>query len=143
VPPRVAPLPAALPPAASSPAASPPAASSPAALPPAAKLEPAPAGRRESNLSLEVASLREIQAFLAAGNGASALAASDRYFAEPRTGTLRGEHLAVRVLALCLIGDSVRARAAARLFIATSAASPLMPRLARSCVADVIGEHAE
>lgn len=94
-----------------------------------------------SSLSAEVASLREIQAFLAAGDGARALAASDRYLAEHRAGTLRDEHLAARVLAFCLVGDETRARAAARLFVATSAASPLLPRLARSCVADVVGKR--
>lgn len=96
---------------------------------------------QESSLSAEVASLREIQAFLAVGDGARALAASDRYLAEHRAGTLRDEHLAARVLALCLVGDETRARAAARLFVATSGASPLVPRLAHSCVADVIGKR--
>jgi hypothetical protein len=107
------------------------------------KAQPEPVRSQESSLSAEVASLREIQAFLAAGDGPRAVAASDRYLAEQRTGTLRDEHLAARVLALCMVGDPARARAVARLFVATSAASPLLPRLAHSCVADVIGKRSE
>jgi hypothetical protein len=94
-----------------------------------------------SSLSAEVESLSKIQAFLAAGDGKSALAASDRYFAESPSGTLRDEHVAARVLALCLLGDVTRARAAARMFVVTSKRSPLLPRLAHSCVADMIGKQ--
>jgi hypothetical protein len=98
---------------------------------------------RQSTLSAEVERLNEIQSFLAAGDGARALAASDRYFAEFTSGELRDEHVAARVLALCLLGDVTRARDAARMFVTRSPASPLLPRLARSCVADVIGNGRE
>lgn len=115
----------------------------PAERPREPRARPEPVHNQESSLSAEVESLREIQAFLAAADGTRALAASDRYLAEHHTGTLRDEHLAARVLALCMVGDPARARTAARLFVATSAASPLLPRLAHSCVADLIGKPKE
>ena len=95
-----------------------------AALPREPRLEPELAPSAPSSLSAEVESLSRIQAFLRAGDGASALAASDRYFAAYPSGTLRDEHVAARVLALCLLGDVTRARAAARMFVATSKTSP-------------------
>jgi hypothetical protein len=91
-----------------------------------------------THLDREVRFLNEVQSALNAGDGAAALAASDRYFAAFRGGLLRDEHVAARVLALCLTGDVTRARDAARMFVARSPASPLMPRLANSCAGDAI-----
>jgi len=94
-----------------------------------------------TDLAREVSALNEVQSWLSRGDGARALAASDRYFAEHRSGALRDEHVAARVLALCLLGDVTRARDAARMFVARSPNSPLLPRLSRSCVADLLGHQ--
>jgi len=107
--------------------------------PATAVADASPSADPASTLASEVHLLNGAQYWITAGDGPRALAIIDRYLAEHPRGALREELLAARVLALCLSGDHGAARSAARAFVANSPRSPQLPRLARSCVADVEG----
>jgi hypothetical protein len=108
-------------------------------LVPSSHVAELPGADPASALAAEVHLLNGAQHWIAAGDGPRALAIVDRYLAQYPQGALREELLAARVLALCLSGDHRAARSAARAFVADNPRSPQLPRLARSCAADVEG----
>lgn len=86
-----------------------------------------------AKLSHEVQLLQAAQRELASGNAAGALAILDRHAAEFPGGSLREERMAARVFALCRLGQTAAARAAAERFLLLAPSSPLAARVAAEC----------
>lgn len=139
---RVAPIapPSALPvaPASAAPAASTASASaSVSALasnaPPSAPAAPAVSTASTDAIDRELGLIREAQLALQSGNGARALVLLDEHARRFPAGSLGEEREAARVFALCSLGRTSEARAAADRFLAAFPRSPQAARVRSSC----------
>jgi len=133
---RVGPAPTDAPPAAAPPSMVPaPASTTPTTVgvAPAAPGTASPAAR--DSLSEETALLGEAQAALRQGHGDAALHALDRHSERFRSGALREEGQATRILVLCQLGRVDEARAEAARFLRDAPRSPMAARVRASCAA--------
>lgn len=119
-----------------SPAAAPP---GPASVPPPSATarfaqvpSAAPAG---DTLAAETRELRSAYAAMERGDPARALALLDQQSAEYPHGQLGQERAAARVFALCKLGRTAEAHAAAARFLAQNPGSPLAGRVRKACAA--------
>ncbi len=87
---------------------------------------------RPSDLRAEIALLDAARAAAAAGDGARALTLLRRYDATFPAGTFRPESAALQIEALARLGQTDRARALGRAFIAAHPDSPLVARVQRA-----------
>lgn len=92
----------------------------------------APAG---DTLAAETRDLRSAYAAMERGDPARALALLDQQSAAYPHGQLGQERRAARVFALCKLGRTAEARAAAARFLAQSPGSPLAGRVRKACAA--------
>lgn len=96
--------------------------------------ESAPASERPArNLGAETELLESAQRELAAGQGERALQLLEHHQQRFPSAALSEERTFARVIALCQLGRSAEARAAAEAFLSTAPRSPLVPRLRNSC----------
>jgi len=84
-------------------------------------------------LQPETAALREAQRALRAGDPAAAISLTKRQDAQFQAGALGQERAAVRVFALCAIGNAVQARKEANEFIRRWPRSPMLSRVRSAC----------
>ncbi len=87
----------------------------------------------DDSLSQEIALLRGARAALERRDAAEALVLLDRHKTLYPLGTLKQEQLVTRVLALCVLGRDLEARAVAREFMRVAPASPHLARIRASC----------
>jgi hypothetical protein len=97
---------------------------------------PARTPRVEATLTAETELLREVHAAIGRGDGTQALTLLASYDKRFKSGLLREEKSAARVLALCVAGQRDRARSEASRFVSRFPRSPLIARLNASCAAD-------
>jgi hypothetical protein len=86
-----------------------------------------------SRLEEEAALLRAADKAIRSGDGPFALLVLDEADSRFRDGSLLPERLAERVFALCLVGRTREARAAANIFLGAVATGPLAARVRGSC----------
>jgi len=106
----------------------------PAATPARPHRHTAPAART-GDLRAEIALLDAARAAAASGDGVRTLALLRRYDASFPAGTFRPESAALQVEALARLGQTERARALGRAFIAAHPDSPLVARVRRATAA--------
>jgi hypothetical protein len=94
---------------------------------------PRPAARAKDTLAEEARRLRVVQQALRSGDGARALELVREDNARFSSGLLQQERTAARVQALCLVGQSAAARAAAESFEQRWPRSPLLARVRSTC----------
>jgi len=90
----------------------------------------------DDTLARQVSAIRESRAAIRRGDAKTALAALDEFSGEHQGGPLEQEALLARVSALCLAGDTARARLVAARFKARFPDSLQVPRLTHTCAAD-------
>jgi len=81
----------------------------------------------------EIALLSKAQRALSSGKPGHALQLLDEYARVYPKGTLRQEHDAARIIALCKLGEVSKARALANAFMRAAPQSPLAERVRASC----------
>lgn len=100
-------------------------------------LPPAPPRPRttavDTSLEEEARLVDDAQRALVSGDPASALRLADAHAARFPRGALAPESAALRVFALCDLGDTPRARVAAGAFLAAHPSGPLAARVRASC----------
>jgi outer membrane protein assembly factor BamD (BamD/ComL family) len=103
---------------------------------PPARARPDKGGTTQAKGSLleETQLLRHVHAEIRNGNPQKALAQLAEYDQRFGKGVLRAEHQAARVLALCQMGETRKARAEAERFLSRWPSSPLAPRLKAACL---------
>jgi hypothetical protein len=89
--------------------------------------------RAPANLGAETELLESAQRELAAGQGERALQLLEHHEQRFPSAALSEERTFARVIALCQLGRSADARAAAETFLRAAPRSPLVPRLLKSC----------
>jgi hypothetical protein len=103
-----------------------------------AQFEPLPEAPAASDpnidpLQAETAALREAQRALRAGDAASAISLTKKQDTVFQAGSLGQERAAVRIFALCAIGNVVQARSDATDFIRRWPRSPMLSRVRSAC----------
>jgi hypothetical protein len=97
----------------------------------AVRRAPARSTRAGGALPVEIALLERVQGALRRGDGAAALRELDAHRTADRV--LLAERQAARILALCLVGELVEARRAARVFASQHPDSPQRAAIESSC----------
>lgn len=93
-----------------------------------------PGARAQGNLQQETHLLRQVHSEIRNGQGKEALARLREYDQRFGEGVLRAEHHAARVLALCQMGETGKARVEAERFLSRWPSSPLAPRVRDACI---------
>ncbi len=101
--------------------------------PPSAPAAPAVSTASTDAIDRELGLIREAQLALQSGNGARALVLLDEHARRFPAGSLGEEREAARVFALCSLGRTSEARAAADRFLAAFPRSPQAARVRSSC----------
>jgi RNA polymerase sigma-70 factor (ECF subfamily) len=96
-------------------------------------------GTPKASLREEIELLAEVQAALARGDGATALARLDGHVTTDRQ--FRAERRAARILALCALGRADEARQGATVFLRDDPASVQRSAIERSCAGGERGEE--